>query len=240
MLMPEGPEVWILSEALNILSNNPDYSKSYGKHLFITNNKIGIRELTFGLTGKLKVIINENKNNNESESEITLEKQNIGFCYGDDKIISEQLYITTINKTLGLNFMKVDKDTFDIIVSKWSTSKRKLGALLLEQKEIAGIGVAWGSEILYKSALNPDIKACEQNLSNLSQSLYIVQQYCIKVYTDYLYSITNQKDNNINNLLVSFIDGWYKNLYSVREMSIYKKGMELKSGGRVWWVKNNS
>jgi hypothetical protein len=36
--MPEGPEVWILSEALNILSNNPDYSKSYGKHLFITNN----------------------------------------------------------------------------------------------------------------------------------------------------------------------------------------------------------
>jgi hypothetical protein len=30
----------------------------------------------------------------------------------------------------------------------------------------------------------------------------------------------------------------YKNLYVIREMDVYKKGKELKSGGRVWWVKS--
>lgn len=229
--MPEGPEVWILSEALNKLYHNSDYSQSYGKHLFIQDKHIGLRELTFGLTGKVKV--------SENNSEILLEKINTGFCYGDDRIISEQLYITTINKTLGLNFMKIQKDTFELIVSKWSSVKRKLGTLILDQKEIAGIGVAWGSEILYRAGLNPDIKACEQDLSKLSLALYETQQYIIKIYIDYLNNIIHKdKNNGNNNLLVCFINEWYKNLYIVREMTVYKKGNELKSGGRVWWVKS--
>lgn len=230
--MPEGPEVWILSKALNKLYDNSDYSQSYGKHLFIPHTQLGIRELTFGLTGKVKVSIDT------IIGEYLLEKINVGFCYGDDRIISEQLYVTTINKSLGLNFMKIDKDTFDLIVSKWTNVKRKIGALLLDQKEIAGIGVAWGSEILYKANLNPDIKACDQDLSKLTLALYEIQQYIIKIYTEYLNNIINKdKYNRNNNLLVSFINGWYKNLYIVREMNVYKKGKEIKSGGRVWWIK---
>lgn len=185
------------------------------------------------MTGKVNVIISESNN------EVLLEKINTGFCYGNDRIISEQLYITIINKTLGLNFMKIEKDTFELIVSKWSNLKRKLGTLILDQKEIAGIGVAWGSEILYRAKMNPDIKACEQDLSKLSLALYETQEYIIKIYTEYFNNIISiDKNNQNNNFLVDFINGWYKNLYVIREMNIYKKGKELKSGGRVWWVKS--
>ena len=36
-------------------------------------------------------------------------------------------------------------------VNKWVKSKRKLAALILDQTKITGIGVAWGSEILFKA-----------------------------------------------------------------------------------------
>lgn len=219
--MPEGPEVWIVSQALNILTDNPNYSKAVGKHLFIN----GIRELTFGLTGKLKVECT-NKNN------IIVEKVNAGFCYGDDKIIFENL---DLSFGLGLHFMEMDIESFQTIVSKWTHSKKKLGALLLDQKEIAGIGVAWGSEILAKAHLNPNIKACEQNLSLLANALYNIQQYCIQVYTDFLQTMIEQEENNKINLLVEFINGWYKNLYDIRNMSVYKKGEQVKTGGRTWY-----
>uniref|UniRef100_A0A6C0IRS6 DNA glycosylase/AP lyase H2TH DNA-binding domain-containing protein n=1 Tax=viral metagenome TaxID=1070528 RepID=A0A6C0IRS6_9ZZZZ len=226
--MPEGPEVWIVSQALNKLTNNPNYSETFGKHLFITE-PIGIREITFGLTGKLKV-------EKSNENKILLEKMNVGFCFGDDRIISENLYITIINESLGLNFMKIDKETFNFIGSKWSSSKKKLGALLLDQKEISGIGVAWGSEILHKACLDPDVKACDQNLSTLANALYEIQQYCIQVYTEYLQSIIQtDKINNNSDLLVDFINKWYKNLYIVREMNAYKKGEQIKTGGRIWY-----
>jgi formamidopyrimidine-DNA glycosylase len=227
--MPEGPEVWIVSQALNKLTINPNYSQSFGKHLFILqSDTINIREITFGLTGKLKV---ECQNTNTNPT-IILEKVNTGFCYGDDKMITELLYVTTINKSLGLNFMKMDKETFHLIVSKWSNSKKKLGSLLLDQKEIAGIGVAWGSEILFKANLDPDTKACEQDLSKLATSLYDIQQYSMKVYSEYLQDLISREDPN---LLVEFINGWYKNLYTIREMSVYKKGEQVKSGGRTWY-----
>ena len=208
--MPEGPEVWILIKAINTLFKE-EKTLSYGKHLFILDKE---ENWSFGLTGK--VFITES---NE------LLKMNTGWIYGD------QVKYENINKEiekLGIDFMMASKESIRKEVDSWIKSKKKLAGLLLDQTKISGIGVAWGSEILYKANLRPDIRTCDQNLMTLADSILYIREKIKNIYEKEL------KENNDN--LQDFVNEWFSNLYEIREMEIYKKGSGLSVLGRTWWV----
>ena len=105
-------------------------------------------------------------------------------------------------------------------------SKKKLAALILDQTKISGIGVAWGSEILFKAELRPDMRCCDQVLNKLADSMIEIREKIKKLYSEQIDEATCKE----------FINEWFDNLYEVREMEIYKKGSQLKVLGRNWWV----
>lgn len=204
--MPEGPEVWVLSKAVNIHFNEPK-SLSYGKHLFIFDKK---ENWSFGLTGKIQL-------NEKNE----LIKINTGWIYGEE--VKYENLEDEVNK-LGIDFMNANEDLVREEVDKWIKSKKKLAGLMLDQTKISGIGVAWGSEILFRAGLRPDVRACDQNLSTLADSILYIRNDIKNIYEKEL----KEPESIINN--------WFENLYEVREMHVYKKGSKIEVLGRSWWV----
>jgi formamidopyrimidine-DNA glycosylase len=217
--MPEGPEVWILSKAINryYIDTVDVKTNSYGKHLII--NDI-MEDWSFGLTGKLKIDHNNN-----------LKKINTGFVYGQENSYKEyDELVKGLSSKSGTDWMISSRALLEKEVNKWVKSKRKLAALILDQTKITGIGVAWGSEILFKAELRPDVSACEQNLDKLVDTMIIIREEIEEIYT-------NELDKNTDKLTIKeFIDGWFSNLYEIREMNIYKKGTKLEVLGRNWWI----
>jgi hypothetical protein len=182
--------------------------KSYGKHLYISNIN---EDWSFGLNGKVKI---DEKGN--------LNKIDKGFIIGE-KIKTD---IFPFYK-LGIDLMSSSLNDFEQIINNWKTSTKSLGSLLLDQSQISGIGVAWASEILHKCNLRPDLCANKQNLSNLSITIEEIRNYSKELYENYLSSQTD---------IVKFINSWFKNLYIERKMNIYKKGIQIKVSGRIFWV----
>ena len=242
--MPEGPEVWILSEAINKFYHC-EKTRAYGKHLFVfppfikvepntntntdtnTNTNFGSTFLkggcglnwSFGLTGKVQIT-----------DDNTMIKLNSGWIYGDQ--IEFHDYDEETRK-LGTNWLTSSAADLHKIVDRWIKSKKKLAGLILDQTKISGIGVAWGSEILFKAGLRPDMRACDQVLTKgsgalkkLVDSMIEIREKVKKLYSEYLDEL-NCKE---------FVNDWFENLYEIREMSIYKKGSKLEVLGRSWWV----
>lgn len=202
--MPEGPEIWILAKVCEL--------QCFGKHLFTQNNE----DWSFGLTGT--VYYNTIQN--------TLHKVNTGFLPGSIKPFDKATFT-------GVDWMSGTKEQIEhIIFTIWKSSRKKMAALLLDQTQIAGIGVAWGSEICAKAGLNPAEKACNQNLSLLPNVLCELQTQIKHLYTTYANSCDKTE----------FINLWFKSLYSVRQMTVYKNKQctEVVIGGRTWWINSYS
>ncbi len=217
--MPEGPEIWILSEAINKYYHC-EKTRAYGKHLFVFKNDFGSGEnWSFGLTGKVQIL-----------DDNSIRKQNTGWIYGDQRQFND---FTEETQKLGTNWLTSSAADLHKIVDSWIKSKKKLAGLILDQTKISGIGVAWGSEILFKAGLRPDMRACDQVLTkgsgalkNLVDAMIEIREKVKKQYSEQLDEL-NCKE---------FINDWFENLYEIREMSIYKKGSQLKVLGRSWWV----
>lgn len=230
--MPEGPEIWILSEAINKFYHC-EKTRAYGKHLFVfppfppfkkvdpntdtntnTDNNFGSKggNWSFGLTGKVQIL-----------DDNTLVKRDTGWIYGDQIEFND--FTAEIQK-LGTNWLTSSAADLHKIVDGWIKSKKKLAGLILDQSKISGIGVAWGSEILFKAELRPDMRACDQVLNKLVDSMIEIREKIKKQYSEQLDEF-NCKE---------FINEWFENLYEIREMSIYKKGSKLEVLGRSWWV----
>ena len=211
--MPEGPEVWILSKAINSYYGF-ERTESYGKHLFIFNDdfKSGGQNWSFGLTGKVQI-----KDNNE------LIKISNGWINGDELVFNDY---NNEKQKLGIDWLTSSKEELHKLVDSWIKSKKKLAALILDQTKISGIGVAWGSEILFKANLRPDMRTCDQVLNKLADTMYDVGMIVKQKYTEEL----EEWDTK------SFINEWFENLYEIRDMNIYKKGSKLTVLGRSWWV----
>lgn len=207
--MPEGPEVWILSKAINAYFANKKTS-SRGKHLFVLDAN---ENWSFGLNGKVQLTNND------------LSKLNAGWINGEQ--VRYENYEAEVGN-LGIDFMTSEESKIRVEVDKWIKSKKKLAALILDQSKIAGIGVAWGSEILFRADLRPDMRACEQNLSKLVNSIIYIREKIKNIYEKEL--------KEMEESLEEFINNWFENLYDVREMHIYKLGSKLEVLGRNWWV----
>lgn len=214
--MPEGPEIWILSEAINKLYH-AEKTKAYGKHLFVFNKDCSTGEnWSFGLTGKVCLL-----DNNE------LIKLHTGWICGDQ--LSFDDYDSETQK-LGINWLTSSEADLRKEIDSWINSKKKLAGLMLDQTKISGIGVAWGSEILFKAGLRPDMRACDQVLTEgsdkLADSMIEIRENIKKLYSEQV------DENNCR----GFINNWFENLYEIRDMNIYKKGSKIEVLGRSWWV----
>jgi len=208
--MPEGPEVWILSKAVNEFYKK-DRTISYGKHLFILDKS---ENWSFGLTGNVAL---DEYNENE------LIKIETGWINGD------QVKYENLNNELdklGIDFMTTDENLIRHEIDKWIKSKKKLAALILDQTKISGIGVAWGSEILFKAGLRPDMRTCDQVLNKLADSILYIREQIKNIYEKEL------KEKGAEEL----IGKWFNNLYEIRDMQVYKKGSKIEVLGRSWWV----
>jgi formamidopyrimidine-DNA glycosylase len=157
-------------------------------------------------------------------------KRDSGWIYGDQTEFDD--YAAETQK-LGTNWLTSSAADLHKVVDSWIKSKKKLAGLILDQTRISGIGVAWGSEILFKAGLRPDMRACDQVLTkgsgafkNLVVSMIEIRENVKKQYSEQVDEL-NCKE---------FINDWYENLYEIREMSIYKKGSKLEVLGRSWWV----
>ena len=211
--MPEGPEVWILSQAINAAQIGIT-TRSFGKHLLVKHADGTIEDWSFGLNGRVNI-----------DSENKLNKVNAGWIPGDVIQIKDWNSEST---RFGKDWMNASEEELQDIILKWVKSKKKVAGLMLEQSMIAGIGVAWGSEILFRADVRPDGRGCDQILKNLLKSMIEVREEIKKSYLDLL---EKNKDN-----IKSFVNEWFYNLYDERNMKIYKVGSQVKVLGRNWWV----
>lgn len=215
--MPEGPEIWILNQAICGYYDDSEASVSLGKKLIVSNkynehNKTII--WSFGLNGKMSIDGNN----------LLYKPSEHNWIYGINEI-----YIHGFSNSVSINadWMTSDEDVLNRFVKKLSTKKIKLGPALIDQKNIAGIGVAWGSEILYRAELRPDIPANQQDLSNLVRVMIEIREEIKSLYGIYLNNCTEIK---------KFIEEWFENLYKIRNMRVYNIGEKIKINGRTWWI----
>jgi len=204
--MPEGPEVFALAYAIQKYGL---HCESYGKHLFINNS-----DLSFGLIGKVKIVNG------------IIEKNTNHWRTGYNRSCTNISELIQNNK-LGVNLLTTDLSTVLTIVNNWQKSKKKLALLLLDQSQIAGIGVAWGSEICNLANLRPELPAKEQDLSKLAQTIIFIRDNIRNLYQTF---VDNSKSNEI------FINEWFDNLYTIRNMTVYKKGKSIEISNRNWWI----
>jgi len=211
--MPEGPEVWILSYAINKYYDDPNKTVAYGKHLFINDTK---EDWSFGLTGKVFI--------NEADE---LQKIDSGWLYGNIIPFTD---LTMQTSKYGLNWMTLNRDELTKEIFTWENKKNRLAGLLLDQTRISGFGVAWGSELLLRANLQPTDRACEQFIGKLIDSILN-----LRLEIHYKYSKELDKMDS-KDKLKNFINNWYTNLYEIRDMYVYKKGEKVLVSGRTWWV----
>jgi len=209
--MPEGPEIWILSEAINKFYHSKK-TIPYGKHLFIFKNENEGENWSFGLNGKVQILDNND-----------IVKINTGWICGH-QIPFDNYELET--KKLGINWLTSSAADLHREVDSWIKSKKKLAVLMLDQTKISGIGVAWGSEILFEAGLRPDMRTCDQVLNKLVDSMIEIRENVKKLYSEQI------DENNCR----QFVNEWFENLYEIREMNIYKKGSQIKVLDRNWWV----
>ena len=215
--MPEGLEIFILSKVLNDLGF---VCEAYGKHLFLTHPYTGeLFDFTFGLAGRLKI----------SEKNLDIEKVNHPKIVsgGKEKIPNKKVIL----EKLGIDWIRATREDVEAVVRGWLSRKRQVGALLIDQKELCGIGVAWASEILNLSKISPGLKSnllqCLNLVDKLVDSILAVRDKFLKIY---LHSICIDKRK--------FVNSWFYNLYEVRKphLKVYGKAEKIKISGREFYV----
>lgn len=213
--MPEGPEVHALAKAINFYFNDTKSKEtvvSHGKHLMLVEAK---EDWSFGLNGTVYI-----------DSNNRLTKVNSGYVPGE--VVKFDYTNEVINS--GVDWINCSKaDLTDAINTHFVKSKKMLGPLLLDQSIIAGVGVAWGSEILHKANLLPNVKAYLQDLSQLADVMYTIGSEIRTIYGFHLLEMSTVE-------LKDFINRWFTNLYEIRQMKVYKKGTQVTVGGRKWWI----
>lgn len=219
--MPEGPEVYALSLAFKTLGFS---AEAYGKHLFVIDLHSGEKlDISFGLAGKIQI----------NRSNLAIEKVNhpqlvSGLCKPVENFDDHK----TRSGLFGVDWLTATENQLKEVVNNWTTQRKKqIGALLIDQHEICGIGVAWASEILHEANLSPTDKSNWFNFLSLTEplicALIAVRKRAVDRYKAHL-----QGD------MIDFINKWFENLYEIRKpiMHVYKKGVEQRVSGRIFFV----
>jgi len=201
--MPEGLEVFVLGRALLHAGLPPDRVDTHGKHLYVNG-----MDWSFGLWGRVHL---------DAEGVLTKVPSS-----GDGRTGAVVPLDASTRSKLGVDFATGTAAAFAAAIQPWRRSKRPLGTLLLDQSGVAGVGVAWGSEMLARCGLRPDKPANAQDLSPLAQTMVHVRDEALQTYFQ---SPTWHE-----------VNAWFHNLYATRHMAVYKKGTPVMVAGRQWWV----
>jgi formamidopyrimidine-DNA glycosylase len=220
--MPEFAEVFALYYALDKLDIK---TITHGKHLFLSEDGL---DFTFGLNGTVSI--------DPQTLELT-HKQTYGICGTVNQYINVEEMVS--KNRLGIDLTYSSIDAIEKKIMEWSKRNKTLGSLILDQGEIAGIGVAWGSEILYSAGLTPGTKACSMNeldIQRLRVHMLGIRNIAINIYMDYIEELYRKGGRHA---IVEFINSWFKNLYEIRKMDIYKQpgAIKEKVAGRDFYVK---
>ena len=194
--MPEGIEV----HHLGLMVQEAGIpATTHGKHLFVYG-----QDWSFGLTGRV------------AYDGTKLVKVDAGRIYGS--------VVDAPPVTLGVDFATGSLAALAAVVKDvFMGSRKQLGALMLDQTHIAGIGVAWGSEVLHAAgALHPGQPAKDQDLRGLAAAMCLVRDTALAEYAA-------KAPRDINQ--------WFAGLYAVRTMQVYGRGTPVAAGGRTWWMK---
>lgn len=220
--MPEGPEVWALSYALNKLKLN---TQSYGKHLLYRGT-----DYSFGLTGSIHI---EYTNDNDIDNDVNnndkykLTKVNKGLVYGKETQYNKYVEFAKIDWMTAS-----DEQIYNIYMEWKKKPKKKAVSLLIDQSEMCGLGVAWISEIMNTAQLSIETKM--ENVNDvLVKSICETRDKVKKLYKDIIDNITKEEE------LIEFVNKWYyHNLYKMRTMHVYgnKMANKVKSGGRIFYT----
>ena len=208
--MPEGPEVFILGDVLRYLDLTIE---TYGKHLLYKDNAGRCYDITFGLIGKIIVI--------KTSEGYDIQKVTNTPLSGDIRHIPD---FESIKSNLGVDWVTGSREDIERVVTSWTSRPKKIGALLLDQHEICGIGVAWGSEILHTAGISPIDLANTIDVNRLVDAIINKRDYSISQYKNI--SIGDPE---------YFANRWFGNLYNVREMEVYKIGKEVMVSGRKFY-----
>jgi formamidopyrimidine-DNA glycosylase len=210
--MPEFAECWTLGYVLDKLGIQ---NIIIGKHLIIKD-----LDYSFGLNGHLKI-------NND------LDITHVGYgIFGKVEKV-EKVEKDKLNK-LGLNFIYCNEKSLEKVIKSWKGRRKMIGALLIDQNYISGIGIAWASEILNLSNIKPDTKLCDLNendIDTLIKSMIKIRDESICVYKDFADKLKTREE------YLDFVNGWFKNLYSIRKMNVYgKSNKNVIVSGRKFWI----
>jgi formamidopyrimidine-DNA glycosylase len=219
--MPEGPEVWILNKAICRYYEN-NISTSIGKHLIIQseyNQSNNHTIWSFGLNGK--ILIDENNKLYKPTEE--------NWIFGQNEMLEQTENIHNKLALSIIDWMNSTTEEINNFVEKLSKVRGKLGPALINQNKISGIGVAWGSEILYRAGVRPDDSANHTNLSKLSNAMIEIREEIKNLYE---IELNKYEQTEIKN----FIEEWFENLYKIRNMKVYKVGKKITISGRTWWI----
>jgi formamidopyrimidine-DNA glycosylase len=201
--MPEAPEIEALSIVLNKIGIK---CIRYGKHLFMMDK---CEDWHFGLVGKVKLTD-------------TLEISKHSSAMTGYINLANNLQDIIAKHKLGVDWLNGD---IKPVVEKWKGRNKTIASLMLDQSEICGIGVAWGSEICKNCGINPKSKAKDIDLEHLIKSMLFIRKKITIEYNKYI----------LTQNLIDFVNNWFTNLYSIRTLEVYKKGIQIDIAGRTWW-----
>ena len=208
--MPESLEIASLCKRLKMLGLEVE---TVGKHLLYKNYRNECFDITFGLVGKIKLI--------KSGDKYDIEKISTSSLSGDIRQIPD---FQSVIANLGIDWLSSDRESLLKVVNTWTTRPKKIAALLIDQHDISGIGVAWGSEILANASIHPSTLATEINAERLVESMIEVRETAMNVYDNY------KEDPE------QFVSKWFINLYFIRQMKVYKKATIVLVSGRKFYT----
>jgi formamidopyrimidine-DNA glycosylase len=140
-----------------------------------------------------------------------------------------------VTEKLGLDWISATKEQLEVVIRSWLSRKKQIGALLIDQKEICGIGVAWASEILHISKIHPGLK------TNLLQFLDLINGLLDAIIS------TRDKYIKIYSQIITadrkkFVNSWFHNLYEERKkhVHVYGKGEILRISGRDFYIERTN
>jgi hypothetical protein len=175
--IPEGPEVWILGMAIQRVLQTTSMPTStptppqtishpfvytHGKHLFViqpVNNgsdSFVYENLSFGMVGKVYM---------DPCTYRIVKQESGGWITGTTESFSSAEALEASRASLGIDWMLATEEQLFQQLQSWMTSRKQLASLIVDQSRIAGIGVAWGSEILHRARLLPHVASCKQQES---------------------------------------------------------------------------
>jgi formamidopyrimidine-DNA glycosylase len=192
--MPEGIEVYVLAR---VLKNIGIKCESYGKHLLLRDPHSGcLLDITFGLHGKISLTPDF------KISKICFENRPCGD-------VNEIHSFDDVKTKLGIDWISASRDELVGVVRSWLRRKKKISALLVDQKEISGIGRYWVSKILMHAVIDPGTHAHTLEFLGLVDPLV---NSMIQVRTE----AVDRFMNSVPKDELGFVNNWCDNLYKLR------------------------